>query len=662
LAKRKRALTVPAAARADRPARRGAAAPPRSHPSGSRIAISARRVLALAVIAGSVLVIGFLVLRARRPSAPRSAAAAASPPFSEEQALRAVVAQRPADGGALRALARYFLDAHRPMEALWEFLAVQEANPTDAAGPIGADRALLQAGLPDLARQDLTALVAARSADPAAALALAETLLTMGQPQPAVKVVTAAGPALTRSPEAQLLLGDALAATGDAGGAGTAYRRAVAVAPGDAAAWDRLGRLALAAPDWGAAQQAFAAAREREPANPGYSYRLGLVHVGLGQGEVAEALWESAAQASPRYAPVRLALGKRLRDRKEWSAAAAHLMAAAQADPTLEEAQLALADVMTALGDRAAAFYQRGFADLERDQPHRALEQFRRMIALAPERVDGPLMASLAGIQMQRLDLAAAEARRGLERFPGDARLLSRLAEIDVLGRNYPSAIALCEGWLKRDPRAVEPLRLLAQIARQQQRLSDARRFAEQALANDPTNAAVCDELSQTLVAMPGPANAHRALELAQRATADSPRDAALWRRLGVLLHTDGQPEAAAGALLHALQQDLGEISSVPLLVAIAGQEKRPRTARFFAALVRELEARRRAGKSLWRDVNGRPDDAAVHERLAHFLLSTGDLRRARNQLRQVAALHPVDQAARRDLVVVERLLKLKAE
>jgi tetratricopeptide (TPR) repeat protein len=377
---------------------------------------------------------------------------------------------------------------------------------------------------------------------------------------------------------------------------------------------------------------------------------------------VAEALWEESAKAAPHYAPARLALGKRQRDRKEWSAAATHLMAAVQADPTSEEAQHALTDVMTAMGDRASALYQRGFLELESDEPDRALAEFHRMIEAAPERVDGPLMASLAWIQMERLDRAVVEARRGLERFPDNAGLLGRLGALYVLGRNDAQARALCESWTQRDPQAAEPLRILAQIARQEQRLPDALRFGEQALAHEPENGAVCDELARTLAAMPGPANARRALELAQTATKRNPHEAEYWHQLGVLLHAAGQPEEAAVALLHALEQDRGAISSARLLVPIATQLQRPRTSRFFADLVSRLEARRRTDKPLWRDVYDHPDDAAAHARLARFLLAAGELRRARNQLRRVAELRPEDSAARRDLVVVERLLELKVE
>jgi Flp pilus assembly protein TadD len=191
------------------------------------------------------------------------------------------------------------------------------------------------------------------------------------------------------------------------------------------------------------------------------------------------------------------------------------------------------------------------------------------------------------------------------------------------------------------------------------QRLPEARRLGEQAVAKDPNDAAACDELSRTLAAMPGSENARRALDLARRATDRNPREPAYWRQLGVLLQAAGQPEEAATALLHALERDRGSVASCSPLVSIAAQEKRPQTARFFASLVSELEARARSDKSLWRDVYSHPADAAAHARLARFLLADGDLRRARNQLRQVTAIHPQDAAARRDLAVVERLLDL---
>jgi tetratricopeptide (TPR) repeat protein len=636
-----------------------------ARPPGGR-SFARKRFQILAAIAGGALVITFAALRTRHAGGPAAGsvgvAAAPSPLSSEEQALRTAAALRPGDSQARRALGRYLLDAGHPLEALWHFLAAEEVSPADRAARIDAARALTRAGLPELARRDLASLAAAHHAGADLPIALAEAELAMAQPQAAEEALVQAGPAVARSAAAQLILGDARTAAGDAGGAEAAYRRAVALEPQDAVAWDRLGRLALAAGDWGAAKNAFTAARDRAPRDAGHSYRLGLALWRLGERDNAEGLWQVAATLSPGYAPAHLALGKLYRDRGESRAAAVALVAAVRADPTWGEAQRTLAEVMTALGDRASALYQLGTFDLASDQPHRALAKFRKIVQIAPQRVDGPRMASVADAQMQRLDRGAAEARQGLELHPDDTGLLRQLGTLYVLTNNRPEARTLCERWLKLDPSAVEPVRILSQIAREEQRLPEARRLGEQALAKAPNDAAVCDELSRTLSQMPGSENARRALDLARRATDRNPQVAEYWRQLGVLLMTAGQPEEAAGALLHALERDLGSVASCGPLVPIAAQEKRPQTARFFASLVTELEARARTGKSLWRDVYSHPADAAAHARLARFLLTDGDLRRARNQLRQVAAIHPKDAAARRGLAVVERLLDLKAE
>jgi tetratricopeptide (TPR) repeat protein len=635
--------------------------------SGHRLPERDRRPLRfwlpVVIVAGLAAGAAFRVAARRpHPAAAPVAAAAPSPLPPAEQALRDTLARLPRDADAHRALARYLLEQRRPFEALWHFQAAQDLNPAGPDASIAVARTLAQAGFPDRAISLLRARLARSPADLDARRALAEIDLAIARPHEAVAALAGAGTALSTSAPAQLLLGDARVAEGDAAAARVAYHRAAELDPEGAAGHDRLGRLALARGDWAEAKREFGVAREREPGEAGYGFRLGQAYWGAGERLEATQLWQEVASSSPDYAPVQLALGKAYQGRRDLVQAARCLVAAVSADPASKEAQSALAVVMTAEGDRASACYQRGIYALETDRPDLAVAAFEREATLAPERVNGPRMASLAYTQMKRLDLAAAAAQRGLERHPHDPQLLGQLALLHILGRNRPRAAQLCQEWLKTDPNAAEPYRLLARIAREEQRLSEALRLDEQALAREPQNALVCSDLARTLGAIGGPENNRRALDVARRATALNPREADDWLQLGTLLRTAASPEAAAGAFLRALDLDPSTVESCSALSQIAGRENRAGPARFYASLLTEMENTKRTRDILWGTTYRHPEDAAAHERLARSLLAAGDLRRAGYQFQQVVTLRPTDPAARHDLLLVQRLLDLQTD
>jgi tetratricopeptide (TPR) repeat protein len=263
---------------------------------------------------------------------------------------------------------------------------------------------------------------------------------------------------------------------------------------------------------------------------------------------------------------------------------------------------------------------------------------------------------------MRRLDLAAAEAQRGLDRHPHDPQLLGQLAALHLLGRNRPKAAQLCQEWLKYDPNAAEPYRLLAQIAREEGRLPEAQRLGEQALARDPQNAKMAAGLAKTLGAIGGPSNLRRAVELARQATALNPHEGDYWHTLGTLLRSAGDPAGAADALLRALDLDRTASAACGELVPTASQQNRPQTARLYATLATELQNSQRTTGMLWDAVYRRSADPDARARLARALLAAGELRRAGYQLEELASLRPADRAARRDLALVRRLLDLRGE
>lgn len=653
-AKRRPQSTVKPTAIKAAPDRRAGGGAPRAKPR--RPLLRAILLLGVAILIGA----GAFSLTRRTPHAGRHTPQALFPARSPgEQSLREALARNPRDAAAHRDLGRYLLADGRPVGALWHLRAARDLGARDVRLAVEEARALAAFGFPKRAEPPLKALLRKKEARVAARRALAEIALATARP--VLVVALAKDGAAADDPEAwQLLVGDARFALGDTAGARAAYQHATQLDPSSAAGHDRLGRWALAAGEWEAAKAAFAAAREREPRSVAHVYRLGLAYWQAGEREAAEQIWRAAFVGGARSAPLLAALGKIEQARGELDQAAAYLVAAVQADPASEEAQEVLAAVMTAKGDRASAAYQRGFFALRTDRPHRALEEFRRMIALAPSRVDGPLMTSLAWIQMERLELAAQEAQKGLKQHPRDPRLLARLASLHLLGRNRPQAKRLCEEWIRLEPLAPEPYRLLGRIAREEQRLEDAKRFGEQALERGPMEAAVCHELSKTLAAMPGTEHARRALDLARQAAERNPREPDHWHQFGLLLRAAGQPEEAAEALTRALDLSPVATASGSLLVRIAGDEGRSATARFFAELVAALEERNRVEKALRRAVYRNPNNAAAHASLAHHLRDRGELRRACYLLEDLVALRPGDRAARRDLTVIERLLAMR--
>jgi tetratricopeptide (TPR) repeat protein len=618
-------------------------------------------VAGLLGLAGSLLLGWLWQHRQPRPTvAPAPATTAPLP--SVEQGLRDAVARQPRDPVAHRALARYLLDQRRPFSALWHFRQALDLQPGDPDTLVGAARALTDAGLPEQAVTLLRARLAAAPSDLEARRALAETELATARPRGALAALTGAGAALAASAPAQRLLGDIRVTLGDLDGAKAAYQRATALEPEAAAGYDRLGRLALSRRDWGAAQAAFSDAAQRDPGKVGPSYRSGLAYWGAGKRDEAEQLWAGLAPSWPAYAPIHLALGQALADRHQWDAAAPYLVAAVNADPASREAQFTLARVMTAQGDRASAAYQRGFYYLQTDRPHLALAEFRKIQALAPRRVDGSLMTAMAYIKMKRLDLGAVEAERGLADHPRDSRLMGQLGLVHILGRNRPLAQKLCEDWVKARPQDPEPYRLLGRIAREDLRLPESLQYCEQAMARDSNDAGLLYETSRTLAALPGADHAGRALELARRATELAPKESDYWQQFGTLLRAAGRQEEAGGAFQRALDLDPLAVASCTTLVAIAAEQGHPDTSRFFARLVSAIQDRRRTSETLWRAVYLTPQDPTAHERLAHFLIDSGNLRRASYQLEAAADVRPADPAIRQELALLRRLLALQEE
>jgi tetratricopeptide (TPR) repeat protein len=371
-------------------------------------------------------------------------------------------------------------------------------------------------------------------------------------------------------------------------------------------------------------------------------------------------LLQRVLEADPGYGRAHLELGLWRRRHGQPERAAWHLERAAARQAGGEETRLRLAEALQAAGRKADAAYQRGRYFQATQQLRRAIREYQRLAALEPDRKDVPLLLSAAYSQIEQDDQAAAVARQGIERHPGDPDLQARYAQLLMMSGDRAAGTTFCREWIQREPGAAEPHRLLARSALDALRPAEAAQLLEQAIDRDPRNAEYHRELARALTAQPTPPNLRRAAAALRRAVTLAPRDAESCLRLGEVLERLGDLEGARRQYQRSMDRDrsvrYGAYSLSQLCPRLGKAERRG----FYAENVRVLREREDAARLLWRQVYQTPEDADAHARLAGLLLTAGDLRQARHQLEQVVRLRPERREEQRQLQVLERILSMR--
>jgi tetratricopeptide (TPR) repeat protein len=511
----------------------------------------------------------------------------------------------------------------------------------------------------------------------------AAAYLAMADPWGALGVLNAAGPARESSAAALFELGNTQEALGDDLAAAGAYQRHLQQDPDSVEGYLALGRVATRLKRGREALAALERARELSPDDPRPLYLSALAlqarggsiesavekrgsHPGSETRESARAvdLLRRVLQAHPDYGPAHLQLGlwyQRLpRGSRRPAEALAHLEAARAAGGEGDEARLRLAEALDEMGQKATACYHRGVYYLETQQPHRALREFQRMARLEPAQPRGVVMVSTAYVRMDEAGQAAEAARRGLERFPDDAQLLSLHAKALALADKRGAATEVCRRWLERSPNAAEPYYLLASMEREALRFDEAARLAEQALARDADNAEYLLEAVRIHAAMGTPEHLRRATEKLERAIHLRPDDPRFSLQLADLLRKLGHRDGALQEYQCGLDRDPGARHGVLGLLQLCPQLGKSGRAAFYGEIVRALQERSDATEPLWRRVRRDERDGEAHARLAQRLFEAGDLRQARFALQQAVALRPKNRDLARQLAIVERLLAMR--
>lgn len=587
-------------------------------------------------------------------------------PSAAEQALLDAVAAAPAgDPAPARRLGDFYADDGRPFAALWAYARALDASPGDVPTTLGVARALEAGLLYEAAIARLKSVLAREPSHPEAAARLAGLYLRTGRPEQALVVLVAAGSVSSArrasGPDALALLeGRARQAMGDATGAHAAYRRAAEAGGAEAPeAWWRLGRLALEEGKLPEARQALERAATLAPLEPRYAVDLAraLAADGTAAGrEAALARLREVARGVP-YAPAFYEAGRLLRAQGRLPQAAAAFARATAADRNFADAYHELAELLDRTGRRAEAHYQRALYFSVRDLRVRSMREYLAMFEADPSRPDGLLLASQSRFKMQQNAQGVALARRARDRFPAHPEVREQLAALLILVNDRQAAAEICRDWLKAEPEAAAPLRMLGRIAVADLRFEEGIQYYERALGKEPENADFLIALGEALLSAPGAENRARAVEVLARAAVLSPADARARYHLGVALMQTGRPEEALRQLLRTLDLDPNRGPTYSTVVQLARRLRQPGPIALFGPIVREVEDRLREELALWRQTWDHPDDPGGYLTLARFLIRTAEPAKAEAQLEEALRLRPRWSEARAELLRVRRLL-----
>jgi tetratricopeptide (TPR) repeat protein len=627
--------------------------------------------LALAV-ASVLLGAGIGAWRWHHRSAPVTGGTAIAV-LPREARLLAAAERTPDDPGPYSQLAEEYASSERPVSALWACGEAAARAPRDAALRLKLAELMAQTGYVRSAETELRAMLTGargRTAGPAAEQArreLAELLLSSGRPAEALAMLGGTGP------EAEILRGRAREAAGDDRGAAGSYLRAGQA--GDPDGFERLARLELALGDLPAAREAMRALGGLRAARPSDLLLVAAIHAAAGTPEergTALARVRRCLQLQPDNAEAHYRAGLLYLGRGEQAEALDQLQQAIQLDPNHAEARRRLADLLQGMGQTARAHQERAMYEELKEQPDRALDEFRRAGAVdrgssPPSPLDGSdleqrhLIVSAAKVTGQQAAVIG-ETQDALKRHPGDVNLMLQLGLLYREGRSSrPALDQLCREWISLHPTSGMPYWLLGCQAEDQARTDDAIRFFTAACAKEPDHSDFCMSLGVAYTAVAVPENLARARPWFEKAIALNPRLPGPYQQLGWIMERSGDLAGARRCYLRSLDLHPADPRVLSNLVRASARIERPAVTQVLAELARDAEDQARTREQLAHRVRNHPAEAAPRVEMARFLIRQAQLTAARNQLERAAEAGPAGASARRELAVLGRLLRVQS-
>jgi tetratricopeptide (TPR) repeat protein len=257
--------------------------------------------------------------------------------------------------------------------------------------------------------------------------------------------------------------------------------------------------------------------------------------------------------------------------------------------------------------DRARAYYVQDRFELSE-------AELRRALAIDPNHVEALYLSGAAQEKQHRLREAFLQYLRTLELQPQHDGARVRIGSILLLTGHVDKARAHAEAILRRAPRNVDALVLLAGINQREGKQATAMRFAREAVALNPRHGEAVTMLAALHAARGDRA---KAVQVLSQGVAASPADTQLRVALVTLSLAQGHYEAAA--------KQYHEI------IAIEPDRMEHRVA--LARLYSERDELDKAEATLRDAVAANPSDIRRHVLLADFLITRRDAVRAEQSL-----------------------------
>lgn len=266
-------------------------------------------------------------------------------------------------------------------------------------------------------------------------------------------------------------------------------------------------RMLLA--DGGSNDEALTHAREAVKADAtsvAAHYTLGLAALRGRDLLEAERAFQAAVQVNPRAAAAHLQLAKLRLARGEAGAAVASAEAAARERPDDPEAAVLLAQSLRAQGnvERAAReldrrlaaapeseplLLERGWLSLERGDAAKARDSFTEALRVAPQSLDARHGLISIDVAEGQIDAARARVAGWRAAAPGDVRLTTLAARVELAAGAAAEAERLLTAVIERDPSQLDAYELLGRAYVTQGRTEDAIRQYEALASRAPEKA-----------------------------------------------------------------------------------------------------------------------------------------------------------------------------